>query len=112
MNARIFACDSHLNASIATDTIEAAQALAAQFPKGAKVSANPHGCSQADGTVTGLVNFRVTLQADGVNGGKNETGVKRYRAFRKGLAALNIPAEFVMAYTNSITEAALEARIG
>lgn len=40
------------------------------------------------------VRFTVHLSADGVNGGKNEAGIKRYRSFSKRLAVLGIRPTF------------------
>lgn len=101
-------------------TLAAAQAIAALFPKSHKVRATtltrPIGDDlSANGTeVVGYVSFEVGLNPTGNNGGRNETGIKRYRAFRKAVDRLGFPVEFdgrercVNAYR---TEAALDAAI-
>jgi hypothetical protein len=101
---------AQISASIYTETAEQARELAARFPKSAGVRANYlSGCEYDVDLVTfrgpvpadkrhpwqcGLVTWRVYLSEDGVNKGRNETGLKRYRTLRKHLGRLGITAEW------------------
>ncbi len=82
-----------------------AAAIAAAFPKSLRLRAC--SLSSQDG-YRPYINFHVRLSADGVNGGFNETGVKRYRSFRKQIEKLGHTAEWTMSYRNSLTEQDLE----
>lgn len=122
-----------LAAAICTRTREEAASLAARFPRSLRVKAtrlsgtdyydhevrdDRYSCARLvrDGIYSyswtvGYVTFRVDFTADGVNGGVNETGLKRYRSFRRNARRLGIPVIFVnREYGNSVTsEDQLEA---
>jgi hypothetical protein len=84
-----------------TDTATAAadaQAIAALFTKATKAKGTY--CStyhRYDGVyynfAEGIIGFTAKLAADGVNGGVNETGLKRWAAFQRQCAALGIELE-------------------
>lgn len=90
-------------------TREDAEAFVALLPKSCKVRAS---------TITGrdyqagLVKFNAMLAADGVNGGRNETGIKRYRALAAACERIGCPIIWTMPFSNSITEAELAELIG
>jgi hypothetical protein len=122
-----------LNATIWAETIEQAREIAAKFPKSLRLRTGT--CTGQDyydhqvidpryragyhhpdgiwshGWSTGLVSLVVSFRADGVNKGANETGLKRYRSFRKHTDKLGIKVTFVGGlYQNSVpTEDALNA---
>jgi hypothetical protein len=60
-------------------TVEEAKAIVAELPKSMKLTATTLR-SLANGD-QGYIRGRVTLKANGVNGGVNETGVKRLKAW-------------------------------
>lgn len=108
-------------------TLEDAQAFAAQFPKSWKVKS--WTCSSDELQVTqrfgstdgftiepstissrwggrityGIVALQCKLATDGVNGGRNEAGIKRYRAFTAKLAELGIELKADTSYSNAAT---------
>lgn len=113
-------------ARVIVPTAEDAQAIAAQFPKSAKVRASSiSGYFKGDTTegayssdpdaalaTHGYVHIEIVLQSNGVNGGVNETGIKRYRAFRKHCARLGFIVEYKADGSNSYpTEADFEASL-
>lgn len=76
-------------------TLAEATEIAALFPKVCKVQA--HTMSHArDGKVghVGVVCADAKLRSDGVNGGINETGIRRYNSLRKACAKLNLGVTF------------------
>lgn len=87
-------------------TMEDAQREKARFPKSVKARAYP-----VSGAPEGMyyrVSMQVQLIANGVNGGRNETGVKRYRTARR---VIGDAAVWTMPYSNSVTEAEFEAEV-
>jgi hypothetical protein len=74
------AAPSHLRVRAEVANVEIAEAIAAQFPKSYRVFVNT-GKEYGTGRTYALVTIDVTLESNGNNGGKNETGIKRYRAF-------------------------------
>jgi hypothetical protein len=101
---------SHITASARTATVEDAQALAAQFPKSAKVSAVSLG---GDPAHLGIIQFHVNLAPNGNNGGINETGLRRYRTLMRAAAKAGITVEWTAAQAvNSFaTQAEFEAAV-
>lgn len=99
-----------VGASMIVETVEEARALAASFPKSTKVRGGSLSTRTRDGepVVVGYVKFNANLVANGVNGGVNETGMKRYRSFRKHVAALGHPIEWGTRYSNGIDEQTFE----
>lgn len=108
-------------------TVADAQAFAAEFPKSWKVKpcslsttelyvTERYGSTEGftivpssiesryGGNITqGTVQQRAELQADGVNGGRNETGIKRLKAFTAKLAEMGIELEATTSYRNAGT---------
>lgn len=70
-----------------------AEAFLAMFPKSARLRIVSTG--MLDGSTKWSARGEAKLSADAVNGGANETGVKRYRSMVKNAAKLNIPVVFV-----------------
>jgi len=67
------------------DTREEAEAIARSFPKFANVKAGSAGFWKGDELVRGGgVNFQVRFDNKGVQGDRNETGLKRLKAFLDG----------------------------
>lgn len=64
-----------------------AEAYAAQFPKSAKMRTSEYG-NGGDKARWGLVRFDVRTASDGVNGGVNESGLKRLATIRRTAAKL------------------------
>lgn len=91
-----------------TDQLEDAQIIAAQFPKSSGVKA---GTLSSCGRIYGRISLIAKLHTDGVNGGKNETGIKRYRTFRRASMTLGYDFEWSTPYSNSVTEETLDASI-
>jgi hypothetical protein len=92
--------------------VNAARELAAKFPKSTKVRQTILSNSNKDERwEDGVVSFRANLLADGVNGGCNETGIRRYRAFRKAAAKLGLRVQFVADAAYQATEAELETEL-
>lgn len=73
-------------------TLQAARDLADRFPKYVKAYACPVSAHRE--TDYAMVRIRAKLAVDGVNGGANETGMKRLRAAEKVLAAAGIEPAF------------------
>jgi hypothetical protein len=79
------------------EDLAAAQAIVAQFPKSAGIWATECREYLATGTkVWGYVSGRAALAKDGVNGGKNETGIKRYRSLAKAADKLGYTLDFAI----------------
>lgn len=74
-------------------TPQAAADFVASFPKAAKLaspSLNGHTVVAAGGVETGIVKVHIRTAADGVNGGVNETGMKRLATIRRTAAKLGV----------------------
>ena len=117
---RIAAADTCIRIDAVTgdknfDGIELAKEIAAMFPKSVKMYATKLATytpgDYSDRFTVGLVNMEATLVANGVNGGKNEAGIKRVRSFMKNAEKLGFKTEYKMPYTNSLTEAEFRALI-
>lgn len=88
---------------------ETADAFAGQFPKACQMRAYNLG---GDPEHTAMVRSTARLTSDGVNGGVNETGVKRYRAAVRACAKLGASITYTTPYGNSYpTREAFEAAI-
>jgi len=74
--------------------IDTADAIAAQFPKSCRVF-TCEGRRWPSNERFALVATEARLVASGNNGGKNETGIKRYRAFIAKAIKLGYTVEFV-----------------
>lgn len=103
---------SQINVSIYTETTELAEAVAAAgFPKSVGLRVSSLSGAEYDGDYArdengvfhgewvhpwrcGIVTWRAYLSTDGVNKGKNESGLKRYRSLRRHLDRLGITAEY------------------
>jgi hypothetical protein len=87
-----------ISASFVTKTPEEAKEIASQFSKSAKVrgtTLSTYSRENPDQSLTrGTVHFQANLSPSGVNRGINETGLKRYRSFRKTAEKLGHPVEW------------------
>lgn len=91
-------------------TREDAIAFVAQFPRSTGLRATT--LSSADGTY-GYVTGSARLWADGVNGGRNEAGIKRLRSTLKAANKLGIPVVYRAWWGNSYPDMdEFEAKIG
>lgn len=107
--ARTFEIDAtpfSVTARLGVDTPEQAREIAASFPKGAKVRGGAVSIA-GTGRVEGYVSFTASIAADGVNGGRNEAGIKRYHTFRRTAEKLGYGLAYVPRFGNSLTEAEL-----
>lgn len=102
-----------------TRTVAEAQAIAALFPKSVKVRATEfttHRKGQYhENFVLGYVHLPfVQLATNGVNGGRNETGLKRLRSFYQACLKHNLPVDFdvVLNYKNPATPAQRRQLLG
>jgi hypothetical protein len=78
-----------------TEDRAAAEAIVALFPKSAGLVASTCREYLPAGTKTwGYIMGRAALAKDGVNGGKNETGIKRYRSLAKAADKLGYTLDF------------------
>ena len=86
--------------------VEGARTLAAQFPKSTKVRALSLTHSSTSGRpVDGFLKFSAQLAADGVNGGRNETGIRRFKSLLKAAEKLGLTVEFVQSSSHMLSEA-------
>ena len=89
------ATPAHLAATVELATEADAVAFVAQFPKSLGLRATT--LTRYEGgrsIVTGYVTFQAKLLADGTNGGRNESGVRRYRSLRKHAQRLGVAVEW------------------
>ncbi|HIJ51514.1 MAG TPA: hypothetical protein HPP54_10795 [Nitrospinae bacterium] len=71
---------SRIEAELTTQNPEEAKEIAKSFPKSYQVRGS--GVRPLDGSPAwGSVRIRAELSGDGVNGGKNESGIKRFKRF-------------------------------
>lgn len=92
-------------------TFEDAAAFAALFPKSHKMQATTLG--KSDGTRVGYIRHYAWLAADDVNGGTNETAIKRYRALSRKIEALGATIVYAPQFVNSYASRAdFEAAVG
>lgn len=85
--------------NIKAESHDEAKHIASQFAKSHGVRAVVS--HERDGSVTGHANGNVTLKSDRVNGGVNETGLKRFEAVMKRADALGIKKEWSAPWGNS-----------
>lgn len=78
----------HLEAA----NVEEARELAARFPKSCGMKAGTLWTAEG---ARGWVSCQATLQADGVNRGVNETGLRRYRAVLAAAERLGLTVAYV-----------------
>ncbi len=78
--------------------IKLSREIADQFPKSLKVKPS---LLHTTGGYKPFVQLVANLTANGVNGGINETGLRRYRSFRKNAEKLGIEIEWAPAFRNS-----------
>lgn len=97
---------SRIEAGAATSTFEEAQRVAATFPKSVKL-VSTHLSGDPDGQ-SGYVSFNASFVANGTNGGVNETGLRRYRTFRRFAASLGHEVLWTATFGNAVTEAEFE----
>lgn len=88
-------------------TKEEAEAFAANFPKSTRLVVRM--CTHYEGgrvtRTTWGFDATVKLLANGVNGGRNEAGIKRIRTLLKNAEAKGVNVEWGMGYGNSMAEA-------
>lgn len=89
------------------ETPEQAEAAAALFPKSCRVRVGTLGTYTGLGTpdyrtfTLHTIHVSITLSADKVNGGRNETGIKRYRSIMKAINKAGLAVEWVAGCGNS-----------
>jgi len=94
-----------------TRTVEGAKAIAVLFPKSAGVTGT--GLSGDPNGNRGSFGAHGKLKADGVNGGRNEAGIRRYRTIVKTAAKLGIAIQWLGQCGNSYrSQAEFESAIG
>jgi hypothetical protein len=100
-----------LEAKVRVATKEDAQVVAALFPKSVKVKGTTltghidenlqdipwHSAHGKPYRTVGYVKFRATFERNGVTGEFNETGLKRYRSFRRNAEKLGFGTEWTAA---------------
>ena len=79
--------------------LETAKEIAALFPKMVGLTATTLSGSREGNT--GYLHFSVKLAKDGVNGGKNETGIKRLQRLLAVAAKNGLAVEYVANFSNS-----------
>lgn len=108
---RVTASAYSVQAYMTVATPELAAEVAARFPKSAKVLSQQLSTFDREtgaNLTLGTVHFAAYLMANGVNGGRNETGIKRYHTFVRAAERLGYAVEYdATAYANSLTEAEL-----
>lgn len=105
------ATEHAVNARLHLPTKADAERVAAMFPKSTKVRAVT--LSTHTGSLTGddyrsvelgTVYFHAGLAATGVTGERNETGLRRWRSFKRTAAKLGMALEYVRPYGNSLSD--------
>lgn len=117
---------SGLHASAIVETRDAAREIAGQFPKSAGLRAGTlsttldslrertpdvaarveHRADPREVTMeVGYVSITVKLAADGVNGGTNEYGLRRFRSFLRTCQRLGYATQYTTPYSNSLSAA-------
>lgn len=99
---RIQKTEWYVEACLILPTRNEAIELASRFPKSAKVRGTAIGGMRDENgnrCERGWVGFIAKLATDGVNGGTNETGLRRFASFEKTVAALGLPVEYVSGTT-------------
>jgi len=101
---------THVQISVTCPTRERADEIVAMFPKSCKLKSYRVSSDPVD--YAGAGNW-ITLWANGVNGGVNETGLKRYRAIVAKARALGfyLDFEYRVAANGVKSEAELEERL-
>jgi hypothetical protein len=80
--------------AVMTTDVPEAETVVGLFPKSAKLRAGTCGTMREDftsGPTVGYVSVSITLAANGVNGGANETGVKRIASILKAADKAGLP---------------------
>lgn len=92
----------HIQASAYFPTADERDAYLALFPKSSGVKATRIGCRDENGNSVEYpgVRFSAKISADGVNGGVNETGIKRFRQVIRTVARHDLPATLDHMYNN------------
>lgn len=101
------------------ETPEQAEAAAALFPKSCRIRTSrlstyvgTWGQPDYRDLVLHTIDVTIKLSSDGSNGGKNETGIKRYRSIVKACEKAGLAIEWVAGYGNSYaTQADFEAAL-
>jgi len=82
------------------ETVEAAEAFAAQFPKSLRV--NGTRLAKMDGSQGGAVSFRANFRSNKTTGEANEASFKRVRNFVKACDKIGVELVRDMTFKNSI----------
>ena len=93
---------AHFNFSIELEGLdtEAGEAVKALFPKYTRLDNST--ISYMTGEKNSYVSTQIYLWENGVNGGVNETGVKRIKAIIKSLKKHNMPTVFDNRWINAV----------
>lgn len=97
--AKMTATTASFSITFEFPTVTDAREFAASLPKSLRAIGYPAG--QLDNSVRGGACIQADLRPNGTTGAVNETGIKRYRAAMKALAARGIEVEYRALYTNS-----------
>lgn len=96
--------------SITVETLEQAVEIAGWFPKSCRIEATRLVSASS---VRGYVRGGASLRSNGVNGGVNETGLRRYRSIVRHCQRLGITTGYRADAGNSYpSQAEFEAAIG
>jgi len=99
------------DADITFETADQLEAFIALFPKSVKVYATTT-TTLSDSTIKPQASFGVRLTADAINGGVNETGIKRIRKYISVATANGYELEHVRCWGNSLSDADFDDLIG
>ncbi len=91
----------HVEINLYTETMEQAEEIVSRFPKSAKLRTGVLHNGYYGKPNSAYVTSRIQLLSDGVNGGRNETGIKRLASFFKKAEKLGLPVEWISPYKNS-----------
>jgi hypothetical protein len=104
---KMSAINEGIDAMTVFATVEERDAFIALFPKSVKVVASTlsgYDMETSSSWSAPIAAWGVRIDADGVNGGVNETGIKRINKFMAVAKASGMNMTWSMNYQNSITE--------
>lgn len=101
---QIDATEWNFSAGITFDTAEQRDAFVALFPKSVKVIGTTASAASDPIARQPYATMQVALHADAVNGGVNETGIKRLRKFIAVATANGFELNFRQYFKNALTE--------
>jgi hypothetical protein len=106
------ATEFNFSAGITFTTNEERDAFVALFPKSVKVVATTTSAASDPIARQPFATMQVSLHADAVNGGVNETGIKRLRKFIAVATANGFELNFKQYFKNTMTESEYNELIG